>query len=172
MRARSSSVAATSSLISSSALSIPDALARVSRAWLSHTSMAWMLFPRCLAVLLLLLELDELEVVLGDDEARPNGADPVRLELAHRVHERLARILFVLGHVGASRRAGLEPHVGLPHRSRDPSRSRRARKGHDRCQTPDMALAWSRTGLRRGWLRRPHVRLGQCPFRREDMSTR
>ena len=29
------------------------------------------------AVLLLLLELDELEVVLGDDEARADGADPV-----------------------------------------------------------------------------------------------
>src|SRR5262249_17536942 len=68
-----------------------------------------------LAVLLLLLELDELEVVLRDDEARADGADAVRLELVHRVLERLARVILVLGDVSAGGRAGAESHMGLPH---------------------------------------------------------
>src|SRR4249919_3628968 len=64
---------------------------------------------------LFLLELDELEVVFGDDEARADQADAVRLELAHRILERLSRVVFVLGDVSARRRAGTESHVGLPH---------------------------------------------------------
>src|SRR5580765_3695120 len=73
-------------------------------------------FPYDLAVLLLLLELDELEVVFRDDEARADGADAVRLELVHRVLECLARVVFVLSDVGAGSRARAESHVGLPHR--------------------------------------------------------
>src|SRR6266511_1136557 len=68
-----------------------------------------------LLLLLLLLELDELEVVLGDDEAGSHGADPVRFQLSHRILERLTSVFLVLGDVSPSSRAGLEPHVGLPH---------------------------------------------------------
>src|SRR6266540_953863 len=70
---------------------------------------------RCSLLLLLLLELDELEVVLGDDEAGSHGADPVRFQLSHRILERLTSVFLVLGDVSPSSRAGLEPHVGLPH---------------------------------------------------------
>src|SRR5262245_66258585 len=100
-----------------------------------------------LAVLLLLLELDELEVVLRDHEARANGADAVRLELVHRVLERLARVVLVLGDVGAGGRAGAESHVGLPHgRGIVPEIPRPARLA---CQVPGTGTRLEGTRLPR-----------------------
>src|SRR5947208_14956322 len=87
----------------------------VLRARVHHRARESLIRGAGLAVLLLLLELDELEVVFRDDEARADGADAVRLQLAHRVLERLARVVLVLRDVGASGRSGLESHVGLPH---------------------------------------------------------
>src|SRR4051794_8145297 len=68
----------------------------------------------CLLVALFELELDELEVVLGDDEAGADRCDAVRLQLAHRVAQGVAGLVLGFGDVGSGRRAGTEADKRLP----------------------------------------------------------